>query len=296
MRLWQELLLSSMGNADPSMREIADPGAKKKQNSMSNASRAAKTGRRTGNLTSNLRKAASRRLASQVAPDGPTGFRQKAKRRSSVHQRWSQMGGQQDKTRGSVLIRGTGKHAQRRGIYEVEGNQIVVSDSKAGSGVADFEIPATIRAMTRRATEMPTPALMFQHPTNYELPEYMSDNPYFLFPLENQVRSWTFMILQQRWYDVVSIFFVFLSIVSIFMEEPAGRENPREQLIFALDSLVALYFWVNFFVTRSRRGCCSHRTPICSTSGTSWTFCSSCWTRPACWTGRTTWRRACAYS
>ena len=243
MRLSQDLLLSSMGNADPSMREIADPWAKKKQSSMNHSRKAA--GRRTGNLTTNLRKAASRRLASQVAPDGA--FRQKAKR-------WSQMGGQQDKVRGSVLIRGTGKHAQRRGIYEVEGNQIVVSDSKAGSGAADFEIPATIRAMTRRATEMPTPGLMFQHPTNYELPGYMSDNPYFLFPLENQVRSWTFMILQQRWYDIVSIFFVFVSIISIFMEEPVGRENPREDLIFALDSLVALYFWVNFFVHTIAQG------------------------------------------
>ena len=250
MRLSQELLLSSMSNADPSMREIADPWAKKKKK-QSNASTRSQP-RRTGNLSSNLRKAASRRMASQVAPEG--NFRQKAKRRSSVHQRWSQMGQQGDKTRGSVLIRGTGKHAQRRGIYEVEGNQIVVSDSKAGSGAIDFEIPATIRAMTRRATEMPTPALMFQHPTNYELPGYMSDNPYFLFPLENQVRSWTFSILQQRWYDIVSIFFVFISIVSIFMEEPVGRVNPREDLIFALDALVALYFWVNFFVHTIAQG------------------------------------------
>lgn len=33
-----------------------------------------------------------------------------------------------------------------------------------------------------------------------------------------------------------------------------GRENPREQLIFALDSLVALYFWVNFFVHTIAQG------------------------------------------
>ena len=75
-----------------------------------------------------------------------------------------------------------------------------------------------------------------------------------------------------------------------------GRENPREQLIFALDSLVALYFWVNFFVHTIAQGVLLTPDAYLLDFWNIVDFLPSCWTRPACWTGRTTWRRACAYS
>ena len=76
----------------------------------------------------------------------------------------------------------------------------------------------------------------------YELPIWMDDNTLGFFDMTHPLRQYLLEMLQSRWYGILSLIMILISIICVFVEKPVGRENDAEDFIKLANFAVAAFF------------------------------------------------------
>ena len=76
----------------------------------------------------------------------------------------------------------------------------------------------------------------------YELPTWMDDNTLGFFDMTHPLRQYLLEMLQSRWYGILSMIMILISIIVVFVEKPVGRENDFENFIQLANFAVAAFF------------------------------------------------------
>ncbi|QDZ20321.1 voltage-gated calcium/sodium channel protein [Chloropicon primus] len=76
----------------------------------------------------------------------------------------------------------------------------------------------------------------------YELPTWMDDNTLGIFDMTHPLRQYLLEMLQSKWYSILGLIMILVSIIVVFVEKPVGRENDFDSFIQLANFAVAAFF------------------------------------------------------